>query len=168
MKLIPRLVALVAALAVIVTACGGSPAVESTPTAPAATDVTTTLAPQASPAETAESSDGLSQPASDMDARGEVDLVTYVAAIEDALAGTAYAGQALEAPEVFLATGALFCEQLDDGMTPDEVLVAYVETLTGGSVDDAPDEELAMAGGILGVGVVTLCPAHLDTVGAST
>jgi hypothetical protein len=98
---------------------------------------------------------------------GEIDLVTYVATIEDLLAGTAYEGRALEAPEVFLATGALFCDQLDAGVSSDEVLTRYIENLTGGSVDDAANDDLTMAGAVLGTGLVTLCPQHIASLGAS-
>ena len=97
----------------------------------------------------------------------ELDLVTYVAAIEDSLAGTKYEGEAYEAPEIFLATGALFCEQLDTGVTPDGVVTGYIETLTGSSIAEAADDELVMAGGVLGVGVATLCPQHMGTVAGS-
>ena len=98
----------------------------------------------------------------------EIDLVTYVAAIEDAVAGTSYAGEALQSPEVFLATGTLFCEQLDSGMTPDAVVTGYIEALTAGPVEEAAGDELTMAGGVLGVGVVTLCPQHMDTLAGSS
>jgi len=98
---------------------------------------------------------------------GEVDLVTYVEVMEDMLTGTAYAGEVLEAPEVFLATGALFCDQLDADMSPNTVLTQYIETLTGQAVDQAADDDLIMAGAVLGVGVVTLCPHHLVTLAAS-
>ena len=99
---------------------------------------------------------------------GPVDLASYVAALEDALVGTAYEGEVLQSPEVFLATGALFCDQLDSGMTPDEVLTLYLETLTNGPVERAVDDDLAMAGGVLGVGVVTLCPQYSATVAGSS
>ncbi|MBT8241262.1 MAG: hypothetical protein KJN63_08555 [Acidimicrobiia bacterium] len=97
----------------------------------------------------------------------ELDVVTYVAAIEDTLAGTKYEGEALEAPDVFLATGGLFCEQLDAGMPPDGIVAGYVEALISGSIERATDDELTMAGGVLGVGVVMLCPRHLDLVTGS-
>jgi len=97
----------------------------------------------------------------------EVDLVTYVATIESLLEGTKYAGRALAAPDVFLATGGLFCDQLDAGTSSDEVLTKYLETLTGGEVDDASDDDLAMAGAVLGTGLVTMCPHHLAAFGAS-
>lgn len=98
----------------------------------------------------------------------EVDLVTFVAAVEDAMAGTSYEGQALEAPEVFLATGRLFCEELDAGSSADEVLTDYLEALTGSSIEDAAPDDLHMAGGVLGVGLATLCPQHLGTFTASS
>ena len=97
----------------------------------------------------------------------DVDLVGYVAVIEHMLEGTSYEGAALASPDVFLATGALFCNQLDTGITSDTVLVNYIETLTGGSVDDASDDDLTMAGAVLGSGLATLCPHHISTIGAS-
>ena len=78
-----------------------------------------------------------------------------------------YAGAALESPQVFLATGALFCEQLDAGVSSNAVLVDYIETLTGNPVDEASDDDLSMAGAVLGSGLATLCPHHIETVGAS-
>jgi hypothetical protein len=97
----------------------------------------------------------------------EVDLVTYVATIESLLEGTEYAGRALAAPDVFLATGGLFCDQLDAGRGSDEVLTQYLEALTGGAIDKASDDDLAMAGAVLGTGLVTMCPHHLAEFGAS-
>ncbi|MDH3426063.1 MAG: hypothetical protein OEM22_05250 [Acidimicrobiia bacterium] len=92
------------------------------------------------------------------------ELVNFIDGIEEALVGTAYEGAALEDPDVFLATGALFCEQLDAGIDADAVLVGYVEALTGGSVDEASDDDLVLAGSLLGVGVATLCPRHEDSI----
>lgn len=97
----------------------------------------------------------------------ESDLVNYIAVVADMLTGTIYADGPLESPGVFLATGTLFCEQLDAGMSRDEVLVEYIETLTGGAVDDASEDALTMAGAVLGVGLVTICPDHLATKGAA-
>lgn len=97
----------------------------------------------------------------------DVDLVGYVAVIEHMLRGTVYEGAALAAPDVFLATGALFCDQLDGGITSDQVLIDYIETLTGAAVNDASDDDLTMAGAVLGSGLATLCPHHIATVGAS-
>ena len=97
---------------------------------------------------------------------GEVDLVGYVAVIEHMLEGTSYQGAALASPDIFLATGALFCNQLDTGITSDKVLAGYLETLTGGSPDDASDDDLTMAGAVLGTGLATLCPHHIETIGA--
>lgn len=93
-----------------------------------------------------------------------VDLATYVSAVEDVLAGTSYEGEALEAPEVFAATGVLFCERLTSGSTPDEIITEYVETLIDGPIEQAAEDDLVMAGGVLGVGVVTMCPQYLDTL----
>ena len=92
------------------------------------------------------------------------ELVDFIDAIEEALRGTTYQGAALEAPDVFLATGALFCEQLDAGADVDDLLTEYVQELSGGSVEEATDDDLVLAGSVLGVGVATLCPQHENLV----
>ncbi len=97
----------------------------------------------------------------------EVDLVGYVAVIEHMLEGTAYKGAALASPDVFLATGALFCNQLDTGITSDEVVAGYLERLTGGAPDNASEDDLTMAGAVLGSGLATLCPHHIATIGGT-
>ena len=141
----------------LLTACGGRAAEE--PTNTIVLDNTTTTSRPPTTTTTTTAGPGPLE---------EVDLVTYLAAMEDVLAGTTYEGKALQSPEIFLATGALFCDQLDSGMTPDDVVTKYIETLTSGSIDEALDDDLAMAGGVIGVGVVTLCPQHLDTLASSS
>ena len=94
----------------------------------------------------------------------EEDLILFIATLEELLAGTSYEGEALNAPDVFVATGRLFCERLDNGDNADEVLSAYLDQLAGG-VDIATDDELVLAGALLGAGVATLCPEHTALVG---
>ncbi len=96
-----------------------------------------------------------------------MDLVSYIEVIEHLLIGTTYEGVALEAPHVFLATGALFCDQLDAGTSADQVLFDYIEELTGGPAEEASDDALTMAGAVLGSGLATMCPHHIGTIGIS-
>ena len=95
----------------------------------------------------------------------DVDLVSYIEVIEHLLAGTTYEGMAFEAPHVFLATGALFCDQLDAGASSDQVLLEYIEELTGSPVAEASDDALTMAGAVLGSGLATMCPHHIGAIG---
>jgi hypothetical protein len=95
----------------------------------------------------------------------DVDLVSYIEVIEHLLTGTTYEGMAFESPHVFLATGALFCDQLDAGASSDRVLIDYIETLTGGPASEASADALAMAGAVLGSGLATLCPHQITTLG---
>ena len=83
-------------------------------------------------------------------------------AVDELLFDTAYEDLITEDPEVFVATGLLFCEQLAEGVGPSDILVSYVETLTGGDIDDADDDTLTLAGSILGTAVGYLCPEHVD------
>lgn len=95
----------------------------------------------------------------------DVDLVSYIEIIEHLLVGTTYEGMALESPHVFLATGALFCDQLDAGAASDQLLSDYIELLTDGPAEEASDDVLTMAGAVLGSGLATLCPHHIATIG---
>jgi hypothetical protein len=110
------------------------------------------------PATTLTTSDG----SSDLD---ELELgeeaVDFVVAVDELLIDTAYEGLVTEDPEVFVATGLLFCEQLSEGVGPSDILVSYVEALTGGDIDDADDDTLTLAGSILGTAVGYLCPEHV-------
>ena len=160
-----RLVASLSVAVLLLSACARL-AAEPAPPSRQPTDVETAEAPRATTT-SAPSSTTTSTTRSPAPALNEVDLVNYVATIEEMLAGTEYEGQALAAPDVFLATGGLFCDQLDAGRTSDEVLIDYLETLTGGSVDEASDDDLTMAGAVLGSGLVTMCPHHIVNFGAT-
>ena len=128
---------------------GGTPAsTSSTPAPPTSTLVAET--PPVAPSTAAEPS--------------EEDMAVFIATMEDSLAGTAYEGDASNEPELFLATGWLFCDWLDEGDTPDEALTRYLEELAGG-VDSAKDDQLVLAGALLGAAVSVLCPIHAALVG---
>jgi hypothetical protein len=88
----------------------------------------------------------------------------FIATLEELLAGTSYEGEALNEPDVFVATGRLFCERLDDGDSVDDLLTAYLDQLAGG-VDIATDDELVLAGALLGAAVAALCPNHAALFG---
>ncbi|MCP3976869.1 MAG: hypothetical protein GY720_20475 [bacterium] len=147
---------------VLLSACGGisgEPLPED--------DVGVAAPGDASPTSTALPSEMSGTTRSPVPSVADVDLVGYVAVIEHMLEGTTYEGTALASPDIFLATGALFCSQLDGGITSGEVLGRYLESLTGGAPDDASDDDLTMAGAVLGSGLATLCPHHIATIGAT-
>lgn len=116
---------------------------------------TTTTSPSA-PAATVTSA-----PATTTAAPAAEDLTVFIATLEELLAGTAYAGEALGEPDLFVATGRLFCERLGSGTTPDEVLTEYLAELTGGA-EVATDDELVLAGALLGAAAGALCPEYAD------
>ena len=91
-------------------------------------------------------------------------VIEFVAAVDELLVGTGYEDAVVDDPEVFVATGWLFCEQLDQGMGPKEILTVYVETLTDSDIEDADDDTLKLAGTLLGTAVGHLCPEHADIV----
>ena len=88
----------------------------------------------------------------------------FLVAVDTQLGETAYAGEAMNAPEVFLATGQFFCERLDGGDTVDELLSDYVAQLSGVPIADAPDDDLVLAGSVLGAAVANLCSEHVTTL----
>ena len=108
----------------------------------------TTIAPETSAAATPETT-----------IRAEEDLVAFIATLEELLAGTSYEGEALNEPDVFVATGRLLCERLDRGDDLDDVLSAYLDQLAGG-VAIATDDELVLTGALLGAAAGALCPQH--------
>lgn len=90
------------------------------------------------------------------------EVVSFVAALADLLAKTGYLDSIIDDPEVFVATGILFCEQLTGGTAPPDVLTDYVETLTEGDIEEADDDSLTLAGSILGSAVGYFCPEHTE------
>jgi hypothetical protein len=138
------------ALVVLLAACTGtsdgdvtaSPATDSAATVPS----TTTTVPQGD-ATTPES--------------GEIPrLAQYLATIEHGLEGTGLEGAAFDEPESLIRTGVLFCDLLDEGFGPIDVLRGWVAALsTDGEVPS--EDDLLLGGVVLGSAVKFLCPEHL-------
>ena len=118
----------------------------------------------ASPSTTAATSSSASTTAPSTTLTVEENLVVFIATLEELLVGTSYEGEALNEPDVFVATGRLFCERLDSGDNIDDVLTAYLDELAGG-VDIATDDELVLVGALLGAAVGALCPEHAAALG---
>jgi hypothetical protein len=95
------------------------------------------------------------------------ELAVFLAAVDEGLADTEYAGAAFEDPEGFIGTAALFCDLLDDGLTPEEVLRVYVAVLEPEVGDVSPDD-LKLGGVILGAGIEVLCPGHAAELGGGS
>ncbi len=92
------------------------------------------------------------------------EILDYLTAVEELLTGTAYEDAVSEDPDVFVATGFAFCERLTQGEEPADVLGFYVETLTGSDIEAAGDDELTLAGTVLGTAVGHLCPEHTAAI----
>jgi hypothetical protein len=145
-----RRMALVMAMLLATTACGDSgAATESTP--PVLPSTTTTLA-------TTTTSEPVPILAEDVPA-----LALFLAAIDDAMAGTSYEGQAFEDPESFIVTGRLFCELLDEGLSIESVLGAYVAAL-GSTGDEVAEDDYLLGGVVLGASVRLICPEYGDAL----
>lgn len=82
----------------------------------------------------------------------------FLAAVAESVIGTRFEDAAFEEPEIFAATGLLMCERLAAGFEPDEVALEYLTELTGGDPADADDDQLVLAGALLGASEVALCP----------
>jgi len=159
-------VLIVAALALAVAACGATSDVSTTATTTEPTVSATTTIPLAettstrSEETTTSTSARLDEEVNPEDVPDEV--VEFVAALAELLAETEYVDSVIDDPEVFVATGILFCEQLTGGAIPPDLLTDYVQTLTGGDIKDAEDDSLTLAGSILGSAVGFLCPEHTE------
>ena len=89
-----------------------------------------------------------------------VGVVEFVEVLDEFLADTTYTDAVIDDPEVFVATGLLLCERLDDGDNPIGLLAEYISTFHDGDPDDAPEELLDLSGWLLGTSVGYLCPQH--------
>ena len=90
------------------------------------------------------------------------DYAALIATIESAMEGTAYQGAALEDPEIFIATSELFCDLLDEGMTTDLLLAAYLDRLSDGGVVEVDEDDGQMAGVLLGASIEIVCPEYSE------
>ncbi len=150
-----RALALVAGAA-LVAACG-------TGTSPSGGTAEPTSVPRSSAPSAPETPATGTPPARDHAAVEAVpDLAVLIATIEATLEGTSYEGAALETPEVFIATSQLFCELLDEGVDPDEILGDYLDRLSDGGAGSPSDEEALLAGVLLGASSEVVCPEHRD------
>jgi hypothetical protein len=88
------------------------------------------------------------------------DFTRFIAAVDSALSDTSYAGAALTDPEVFIATGRLFCELLDGGMTTDDILAEHLDALAAVTAGHVIDADVTATGVVLGVSTEVICPQH--------
>jgi hypothetical protein len=85
----------------------------------------------------------------------------FLAAVDDGLASTSYEGAAYEDPEGFLATGVVFCELLDEGLTLEETVDAYTAALVAAAPDEGVEaDDLLLGGVVLGAAIRIICPQH--------
>jgi Protein of unknown function (DUF732) len=85
----------------------------------------------------------------------------FLAAVDDALASTSYAGAAFDDPEGFLATGVVFCDLLDEGLTLEETVDAYAAALVEAAPEEGVEaEDLLLGGVVLGAAIRLICPQH--------
>ena len=154
-----RSVVTVLLVSLVVAACGGGvddasvvPTVEVDP--PPSTSATTTAAPTLSSATTDSTSVQGGSP--DVDPVPEYDV--FLAAVAEVLVGTRFEDAPFEDPEIFAATGLLLCERMKAGAVGDEVVFDYLTELTGGDASSADDDQLILAGALMGAAKEALCP----------
>lgn len=90
------------------------------------------------------------------------DFTRFIAAVDAALDETSYAGAAISDPEVFIATGQLFCELLEEGLSFDDILVEHLDALAAVSVGELTEADGVATGVVLGVSTEVICPQHQD------
>lgn len=142
------------ALVVLLAACAGSSNGGATTTATPQSDATTTA-----PSTTTTVSPG---DATTTPQEGEISrLSEYLATIEGGLEGTGLEGAAFDEPESLIRTGVLFCDLLDEGFGPVDVLRGWVAALAtdGGTPSE---DDLLLGGVVLGSAVKFFCPEHLE------
>lgn len=144
-----RGISIVVLVGVLAAGCSSSPVAPSTTVLPA------TTAPPTVPATTVPAT-STTLAAEDFPA-----AVLFLAAVDDALASTSYAGAAFEDPEGFLATGVVFCDLLDEGLTIEETVDAYTAALVAAAPDEGVEaDDLLLGGVVLGAAIRLICPQH--------
>lgn len=81
----------------------------------------------------------------------------FLAAMSVALEGTRFEATPFEDPELFAATGLLMCERIEAGINEDDVVFEYLTELTDGEAGSADDDQLVLAGALLGAATEALC-----------
>jgi len=72
--------------------------------------------------------------------------------------GTRFEDGPFEDPEIFAATGLLLCERMETGAIGGEVVFEYLTELSDGDPALADDDQLALAGALIGSAGEALCP----------
>jgi hypothetical protein len=138
-------------LAVLAAGCSAAPPAPST-TLPQSTSTS----PPTVPATTSVPATSTTLAAEDFPA-----AALFLAAVDDALASTSYAGAAFDDPEGFLATGVLFCDLLDEGLSLEETVDAYTAALVASAPEQGVEaDDLLLGGVVLGAAIRLICPQH--------
>jgi hypothetical protein len=132
-----------AVVSVVVVACGSS-------TDGSASFGQVTAPPSVDGAAAAPSESATSGPGPEYD--------VYLAAVAQTLGGTRFEALPFEEPELFAATGLLLCERREDGVVEDDIIVEYLTDLTDGDPALADDDQLVLAGALMGAAETALCP----------
>lgn len=142
------------ALVFLVAACAGTS--DGNATATSTTAAATVTSTQATTTATQPGATTTTTPET-----GEIPkLAQYLATIEHSLEGTGLEGAAFDEPESLIRTGVLFCDLLDEGFGPVDVLRGWVAALaTDGHTPS--EDDLFLGGVVLGSAVKYLCPEHL-------
>lgn len=148
------------ALVLILAACSGAAATTTQPSVD--TIATTTTTPPPTPSVAVVPTATTVPPLEEPDPLAD-NAAAFVATLEEAFAGTSFAGAALDSPEVFIATAEVICVRLDNGDEVNQILVDYIQGLSnadGGDDTVSENEAAVVAGGVLGASLELFCPEH--------
>ena len=142
------------ALVVLLAACAG--ASEGVATSSSTLDPGATVTTARSTTTTVAPDDGTTPESEDVPR-----LARYLATIEQGLEGTGLEGAAFDEPESLIRTGVLFCDLLDEGFGPIDVLRGWIAALAADG-ETPSEDDLLLGGVVLGSAVKFLCPEYLD------
>lgn len=151
-------------LLALLTACSTTADAPSESRSPTTTAAAPTISEDSSETTSSVDSGDASTSTNAEEAVATADLAIFIAALEAGLVDTKYEGTALSDPTVYIATGQLFCEDLDAGAGPAQLLSDYLEILTEGDIGAADDDDLVVSGLMLGVSVEVMCPQYSDAL----
>lgn len=155
-------------LTIILSACSTSPVLTDASDTPTTNTVSTT--PQVEPTIVTSTSTESSPPTFTENEPDPIadNAAVFVATLEELVAETAFSGAILDSPQVFLAAAEIMCGRLNAGDSVDEVLTDYLNGLNESDIEITEEDVIALAGGVLGVGIELFCPQHSDLIGETS
>lgn len=149
---------LAGALALSVVACGsGDVSTPSSTVGPASTQAASDDPTTTEPATQTTATQPTNRSEEPVDESAGPAYDVFLAAVGETVADTRFTDVPFDEPELTVATGLALCEAVAADGDTDTVISDFLAGLAGGDPSTADDEQLVLAGAILGAAETTLC-----------